>query len=476
MTEQPAGHADGTSESGGDPGQLLRSLAGLKSACVLYPQGHPSIDGHVEQAYGHAVDLMGDGPGVEIDVLRGIINVNGEAAQQASRIHRRVIDELAAAGIDSIHVDARVTPGEFRALGEYFARDERGRSSEPVASQLADLGVRHISLGRILPVESYVPGQEWPDAPEEIFDDDYRESVDRARDAFEHFGVGDAPDASKIRELLEVIVGRVAHSGVALSQVLAIKNYENLTYLHSVNVTLLSLRLAERVGLDEPTCMALAEAALMHDVGKTRIPIEILTKTGTLTDRERREIRAHPRMGAEILMGLAGLAPVTPIVALEHHIGFDGSGYPDLGPGRRPHPLSQIVSVVDIYESLTGARSYREPVTPDKACLSLARLAGGTLNPALVRAFVSVVTFFPIGTIVRTTLGEVGVVVRTFDDDALHPCIAIVDEKLPDAPPSDLLDLRLRADDGTHVRQVAESVPGTDLPLDIPLILRSVSA
>lgn len=465
-----------TAESTRDPGQLLRSLAGLKAACVLYPDGHPSIDGHVEQAFLQAQELIGDRQRVEVDILRGIINVDGESQLQASRIYRRVIDELADMGIDSIHVDARVTPGEFRALGEYLARREiEQATSESVAERLASSGVSHISVGRILPVDSYAPGHQWPEAPEEIFDEGYRESVDKARDAFEHFGRGLAPGADTIQELLEVIVGRAAHSGIALSQVLALKSYENLTYLHSVNVTLLSLRLAERIGLKEPTRMALAEAALLHDVGKTRIPIEILTKAGALTDREFREIRGHPRMGAEILIGLEGLSPLTPIVALEHHMGFDGTGYPDLGPQRMPHPLSQIVSVVDIYESLTGARSYRDPVTPDKACLTLARLSGKALNPALVRAFVSVVTFFPIGTIVRTTLGEVGVVVRTYEDDALHPTISLVEEKEPDAPTQETVDLRRRGDDGKHLRQVAESLSADDFEIDIPHILRSAT-
>jgi HD-GYP domain-containing protein (c-di-GMP phosphodiesterase class II) len=476
MTDLRTALAEDGTEQTRDPGHLLRSLAGLKAACALYPEGHPSIDGHVEQAYGQARELIGDGPGVEIDVLRGVINVDGEAHQQASRIYRRVIDELATVGIDSIHMDARVTPGEFRALGEFLARQDSELSrSESVATQLASTGVHNISLGRILPVDSYVPGQEWPEAPERIFDDDYRESVDKAKDAFEHFGHGFAPDVTEIQDLLDVIVGRAAHSKVALSQVLALKSYENLTYLHSVNVTLLSLRLGERIGLDERTRMALAEAALLHDVGKTRIPLEILTKPGALTDREFREIRDHPRMGAEIIIGLSGLTPLSPIVALEHHIGFDGTGYPDLGAERRPHPLSQIVSVVDIYESLTGARSYREPVTPDKACLTLARLAGEALNPALVRAFVSAVTFFPVGTVVRTTLGELGVVVRTFEDDALHPTIALVSEDRPDARDGDTVDLRLQADDGSHIRQVAESLPADDFQFDIPRILLSAT-
>ena len=196
-----------------DPGQFLRSLAALKAACALYPEGHPSIDAHVDESYQRVHELIADSSRVEIDILRGVINLDGEPSQRASRIHRRAIEELAGAGIESIHVDGRVAKAEFRALGEFLARPSHlGVQSESVADHLREHGVNHISLGRILPVDSFVPGTEWPEAPREIFDADYRESVDRARDAFERFGLGGAPEASAIQQLLSVIVDKAAHT------------------------------------------------------------------------------------------------------------------------------------------------------------------------------------------------------------------------------------------------------------------------
>ena len=125
-------------------------------------------------------------------------------------------------------------------------------------------------------------------------------------------------------------------------------------------------------------------------------------------------------------MEVEGLRPLTPTVALEHHRSVEGSGYPDLGDGAVPHLLSQIVAVADIYEAMTGARSYQEPAMPEQACLVLARLAGTKLNTALVKAFVNAVTFFPLGSVVRTDRDEIGVVVRTIDSEPLHPVIALI--------------------------------------------------
>ena len=118
------------------------------------------------------------------------------------------------------------------------------------------------------------------------------------------------------------------------------------------------------------------------------------------------------------------MRPLTPTVALEHHRGVDGAGYPDLGEHAVPHFLSQIVSVADIYEAITGARSYQDPAAPEQACLILARLAGTKLNTALVKAFVNAISFFPLGIVVRTNRDELGVVIRTTHGEPLHPVIA----------------------------------------------------
>ncbi len=460
-----------------DAGHLFRTLAGLRSACLLYPKDHPAIDAQVEDVHRHASGLLEDRPIVRLDIIRGILNCDGQPLQHETRLHARALRELTALGIDSVHIADGIQREEIKAVGQFLAHEHRGPGTgEPVVEVLGERGVRNLSLGRIVPVNHRLR-ERLPEAPEQLYDPDYEETTERVRSTFDTLEQGFIPDVSGIRDILEMLVGRVARSSVALSQVMALKEYENRSYLHSVNVALLAIRLGERLGMDHDELMTLAEAALLHDVGKTRVPVEILTKPGRPTEREWRAIRRHPLVGAEILSDLDGLAPLTPVVALEHHVDFVGdAGYPYLGEDRRPHPLSQVVSVVDVYESVTGARSYREPATPARACLILARMAGEKLNPALVKAFVSVVTFFPIGTVVRTTRDEVGVVVETHADDALHPRILLVDPARPDADPGPSIDLRTRDDQGEFLRDVARSIPANRLGLDVPDILRRVGA
>ncbi len=234
-----------------------------------------------------------------------------------------------------------------------------------------------------------------------------------------------------------------------------------------MNVALLSLLLGRQLRLDEGAIAALVEAALLHDIGKTKIPLDIVKKPGALDKRERRMIEAHTTLGAELLAQTDGLRPLTPTVALEHHRGIKGTGYPDLGTAT-PHLMSQIVSVADIYEAMTGARSYQDPTRPERACLVLARLAGEKLNTALVKAFVNAITFFPIGSVVRTSLEEIAVVVEINAANPLHPIVALVDARTraPDAR----IDTSARDAGGGYARHIVETVIPPD-GLDLRLFL-----
>jgi HD-GYP domain-containing protein (c-di-GMP phosphodiesterase class II) len=179
-------------------------------------------------------------------------------------------------------------------------------------------------------------------------------------------------------------------------------------------------------------------------------------------------MEAHTTLGAEILVEVDGLRPMTPTVALEHHRAFDGGGYPDLGERIVPHFLSQIVSVADIYEAVTGARSYQAPAAPEQACLVLARLAGTKLNTALVKAFVNAISFFPVGSIVRTNRDETGIVIRTTNGEPLHPVIATLTpayERLPGQ-----IDTSERDSSGAYIRHVVETVVPAH-PLDLNELL-----
>jgi len=236
-----------------------------------------------------------------------------------------------------------------------------------------------------------------------------------------------------------------------------------------VNVAMLSLLIGKQVGLDDTTIASLVEAALLHDIGKTKIPLDVVKKPGALEKRERKMMEAHTTFGAEILVQTEGLRPMTPIVALEHHRSVKGTGYPDLGDAV-PHVMSQIVSVADIYEAITGARTYQAPTPPERACLIMARLAGEKLNTALVKTFVNAITFFPLGSLVRTNRNELGLVIDTNQGDPLHPVIRLLDQLTYE--PGGSVNTATRDASGAYERHIKQSVPVPD-GLDVRPMLKA---
>ena len=438
-----------------DPLPLLKGLASLRKLTGMYPAGHPAITQKLGELDALVQRHLKQTEVLRIDVIHGDAHLDGLSFRHDSDANSRIIQELAALGIDSIHITKGITPTELQELSSFLWDLKDATGGPPMAHQLASRGIRHVSLARLVALDTRWRSEQWADAPKDVYDPAYAESLDLMQETFEQVQEGRELKLATIRHIVELLIHKVAGSSAALAQILAVKLYENLTYCHSVNVATLSLLIAKQVGFDERTVAAIGEAALLHDIGKTRIPLEVIRKPGALDKRERALMEAHTTFGAEILVEVDGLRPLTPTVALEHHRGVKGSGYPELGE-RVPHVLSQLVSVADIYEAITGARTYQDPGQPEQACLVLARLAGGKLNSALVKAFVAAVTFFPIGSVVRTSRDETGVVVATNAADPLHPVIALVASDFGRLPGD--VDTSTRDSSGAYARHIAETI------------------
>lgn len=442
-------------EPAADPLRILKTLSALGTLAGIYPAGHPLVADKLREADETIQQHLKAADSVRIDIIRGVVHLNGVAFEGRG--------DAPGLGIDSLHIRQGVRAEEIAALADLLKRMKVDPDGEPFGQQLARRGVEHISVARLVPLDTRWRAHQWPDRPGGAIDPDYEESLGLAQQAFDELAAGRLLDIRTVRDLVHLLMCRVATSNAALAQILAVKQYENLTYCHSVNVAVISLLLGRQLALDEQTLAVLVEAAVLHDVGKTRIPLDLVKKPGALDKRERRLMEAHPVLGAELLAQVDGLRPLTPLVALEHHRSVVGGGYPNLGDGVVPHVLSQIVSVADIYEAVTGARSYQSPTPPERACLLLARLAGSKLNAALVKAFVNAITFFPIGSVVRTNRDELAVVIRTNRNDPLHPVIELVDEDV--RTPLGEVDSSARDEAGAYCRHIIGTiVPQGDAP------------
>ncbi|MGH9237094.1 MAG: HD-GYP domain-containing protein [Vicinamibacterales bacterium] len=456
-----------------DPGPFLRGFVALRRLTGMYPAGHPVIAQKVDEIFQPVQQQLAANGTVTIDIIHEQLHVNGVVCLSDGASSAQAVRELSELGAHSVEIRAGLQPDELRRAAEFLASAADGSTDEPIADRLAAAGVSHVSFGRIVALDTRWRAPQWEDGPSQPLEPSYGEALTRAEQAFDTVASGRSLDAVNIRQLVQLLIGEVARSSAALAQILTLKEYENLTYCHSVNVAILSLMLGHQLRLDDDLITVLVEAALLHDIGKTRVPLEIVQKPGALDRAERKLIEGHTTFGAEILVDTVGVHPLAPTVALEHHRGINGTGYPDLGEGVVPHLMSQIVSVADIYEALTGARSYREPMKPEQACLVLAREAGSKLNTAFVKAFVSAVTFFPVGSLVRTNRDEVGMVVRTNSRDPLHPVIALTNDTFEEVRQQ--VDTSERDGDGRYLRQIVQSIAGQPRSSELTALLSTGS-
>ncbi|GAB6172883.1 HD-GYP domain-containing protein [Paradesulfitobacterium aromaticivorans] len=188
------------------------------------------------------------------------------------------------------------------------------------------------------------------------------------------------------------------------------KQHDYGTFVHVLNVALLSALTGMRLGYKEKRLKYLTLGALLHDLGKLQVPKEILNKPGSLTDDEFAIMKRHPLMGEEMLRNTRLLNSVTAMVR-EHHERWNGKGYPFGLKGDSIHPDAQIIAVTDVYEALTGDRPYRKGLPPYHALEMIIAWSGKDFNPKVVQAFRESLILYPENAIVTLNTGEMGVVV-----------------------------------------------------------------
>jgi putative nucleotidyltransferase with HDIG domain len=170
-----------------------------------------------------------------------------------------------------------------------------------------------------------------------------------------------------------------------------IKSNDEYTFTHSSNVGILAMSLAERLGFNGHYLNKIGIAALLHDVGKATTPEDILSKEGPLTKEERIIMEEHAIKGAMYVMKLKGVNNLAVLAAMEHHIKYDGSGYPRIKGRWEANIVSQIISVADVYDALRSMRPYREPMSQDQIIKILTDESGTTFNPHIVECFLKLI-------------------------------------------------------------------------------------
>ena len=291
----------------------------------------------------------------------------------------------------------------------------------------------------------------------------YYNAVSFSKGVMAKIKAGEKVNIKKAKRIVESMVDHLLEEENLLIGMTAIKDYDEYTYHHSVNVSILSVALGQRLGMNKKMMTELGLVALFHDIGKIEIPNEILNKTTSFTEDEWRMMKKHPIWGVTALLKLRGLdqtAIRSSIVAFEHHMNYDLTGYPRVRQYADLDLYSRIVSVVDQYDAMTSARVYsRIPLAADKALSIMMERAGNQLDPLLFKFFTNMVGVFPIGSLVMLNTKEMGLV---YESDIVFPdrprVMIIVDrngEKILKGP---VVNLTEKDDTGVYYRSIIKTL------------------
>ncbi len=366
-----------------DPVRFLNGFAHALAVMTLYPQGHPSREGAVDDAYQELDSLIVATPHVSFTFLDDEVVFGRESLRdlKAWDWGRRLVQ----ADIQRMEVDRRVSRDEFDGfLDEVLSRVTHTAVPTGENRQMRSLGIRFGTVG--LAGETSAEGHAVPVGATTL-DLTLGEEAETLRWLHRQVqGDGAIPliEAEAVVRSLSVAMHGDRRIVLPLLQ---LKEFDQYTTTHSLNVAVLAMGLAETMQCRPNDVRAYGVAGLLHDIGKVRIPIEVLTKPGRLTDDEVRVMRAHPVDGARIIMQSDDDLEMAAVVAYEHHIMLDGGGYPHQHFHRECTLASRLVHVCDVYDALRTHRPYREAWSSEKTLAYLAARAGTEFDPAVVTAF-----------------------------------------------------------------------------------------
>jgi len=243
-------------------------------------------------------------------------------------------------------------------------------------------------------------------------------------DMFEQARLGRAIEARQMVPLAQAVGRSIERDDKALINLVRLKEKDAYTYLHSVSVCALMMNFARHLGLDKAVVEDLGVAGLLHDLGKIAIADDILKKSGSLSECERHSVRGHPLAGHRLLESAASVPEAALEVCLRHHEKMDGGGYPGGLRGEALSLFARMGAICDVYDAVTSSRPYKDPWTPCEALTEMASWEGH-FDPKLLERFADSLGIYPVGTLVRVSTGELGLVIGSGGDASENVVVRI---------------------------------------------------
>src|SRR2546426_2470253 len=403
---------------------LIRRLAAALRGAQLYSPDHPIVTRSVGALADALTQVHASVPSIAIGIVGEELVVGDVPVPRAAENMGELMRRLQQAGIERIVIDRGVEPDELTKLVLTVGRSEAIAPGKARVDEVtAALGkLPHIRVGRLQVEERVDAGVGDMATMRRLYDD----AVSIAGKLWESARVEGMPDANAARGMIDGLAQAVAQNRTALLALTTLKSHDNYTFTHRVTVSILTMGQARGLGIDGPLLREFGLAALMHDIGKVRTPLEVLNKPDKLTDAEFTIMKRHTVDGAEMLRETPDIPALAPVVAFEHHLRLDGTGYPH-GIKRPSLNLgTMLCGIADVYDAMRSQRKYQQAFPTDRILDVLKRNDGAQFDQNLVRRFVQLIGIYPVGNLVRLDTGEIAVVLKVYAPDPYRPQVRIL--------------------------------------------------
>ncbi len=433
--------------------ELVRRLAAAVRASTLYAPTHPLVQRGIDALAGVAGRALQGADQLVIGFVGDDVVVNGGRLPRTATALVGFVRDLRDREVEKVTFSRGATRDEVRTFVTALA--DR-RSGQPLAERLERSSLRHITVGRIVVQED--EGAVGIVAAQKL----YGTAVQTAESLWDAAKAGDKPDPATARSIIDSLARLVSQDRTSLMALTALKKYDNYTFTHMVNVAVLAMAMARSLNVSGPLLREFGFAALMHDIGKVNTPLDVLNKPDKLTRDEFEVMKRHVVDGAHILRRTPEMPALAPVVAFEHHLKQDLTGYPEKIGSRTLNLCTMVVSIADVYDALRSNRIYRQGLPTDRIKAIMAQQDSTAFNRALLRRFINLMGLYPVGTVVRLTTEELAVVTHEHPGDPFRPQVKVVRNATGEALEAPFLVNTWEADARGVVEAVDPDVAGFD--------------
>jgi putative nucleotidyltransferase with HDIG domain len=374
----------------GSEEKFLRALSKLMRDRVLYPEKHPQILVDVSSLQSTVPLLFAERPERIFVFIEDQIFIDDRRLATASAHPPDAVKIFRDKRIDALVLREGLSLEEIKAFLDDLLGSKPDNNPKP-AFRSPHIEIRELSSKdeKKAILHSGLEGQGAATSKPSLNKMRFSDETKIIREIYTEWNASHGSQVSMVFKIMNALEKGLYENYQSFIPLADLKSYDEYTYVHAINLAILTMAQAESFGFPREAVHAFGIGALLHDVGKTQVSLQVLNKQGQLTPEEFEEMKKHPVLGASVLLQYPEVPPIAAIVAYEHHLKYDGSGYPVMKQKRMPHIASRFTSISDHFDAMRSNRPYREAMPPEKIFEVMQGNRGTALDPNLLDHFMA---------------------------------------------------------------------------------------